>query len=140
MELQDHSTYRKLGLKAIEPEGWMKEILRRYADGLLGSLEEIWPYVDSSNAWKGGDGDSWERGPYYVDGLVPMAFLLRDQELIGKARIWIESAISSQLKTLKASRLVRPRKDGRMVYYRLCDEHIAKILETGKEHSLELYS
>ena len=96
MELQDHSTYRKLGLKAIEPEGWMKEILRRYADGLLGSLEEIWPYVDSSNAWKGGDGDSWERGPYYVDGLVPMAFLLRDQELIGKARIWIESAISSQ--------------------------------------------
>lgn len=51
-----------------------------------------------------------------------------------------QSAISSQLKTLKASRLVRPRKDGRMVYYRLCDEHIAKILETGKEHSLELYS
>ena len=50
-----------------------------------------------------------------------------------------QSAISQQLKTLKTSRLVRARKDGRSVYYRLCDEHIKRILETGKEHNDELY-
>lgn len=85
-----------LKISSINPDGWMREILTRYADGLLGSLEEVWPDVGPDNAWLGGNGDAWERGPYYVDGLVPMAFLLKDEKLLKKAQKWIEWSLSSQ--------------------------------------------
>ena len=49
-----------------------------------------------------------------------------------------QSTISQQLKLLRASRLVRFRKDGRSVLYRLDDEHIHDILALGKEHWEEL--
>jgi DNA-binding transcriptional ArsR family regulator len=49
-----------------------------------------------------------------------------------------QSTISQQLKLLRASRLVRFRKEGRAVLYRLDDEHIHDILALGKEHYEEL--
>lgn len=49
-----------------------------------------------------------------------------------------QSTISQQLKLLRARRLVRYRKDGRNVLYRLNDEHIHDILALGKEHYQEL--
>ena len=49
-----------------------------------------------------------------------------------------QSAISQQLKVLRQSRLVKFRKDGKNSYYRLCDDHINKILTLGKEHYKEL--
>jgi DNA-binding transcriptional ArsR family regulator len=45
-----------------------------------------------------------------------------------------QSTISQQLKLLRASRLVRHRKEGRNIYYRLNDDHIALILSLGVEH------
>ncbi len=51
-----------------------------------------------------------------------------------------QSAISQQLKILRASRLVRFRKDGRSIIYRLSDDHIHRILELGFEHYEELLS
>lgn len=51
-----------------------------------------------------------------------------------------QSAISQQLKLLKASRLVRWRKEGRNIYYRLDDDHIARILSLGTEHYEETLS
>ena len=27
------------------------------------------------NGWLGGDGDVWERGPYWIDGLLPLAYI-----------------------------------------------------------------
>ena len=80
----------------IRIEGWLRNVLECYSDGLLGHLEEIWPDVGPDNAWKGGNGDSWERGPYYVDGLVPMSFLLESDILKAKADVWISNALSSQ--------------------------------------------
>lgn len=44
------------------------------------------------------------------------------------------SAISHQLRVLKASKLVKARKQGKVVYYTLADDHIAAILHTGLEH------
>ena len=38
--------------------------------------------------WLGGDGDGWERGPYWIDGLLPLAYLLEDEELIAKVKPW----------------------------------------------------
>ena len=49
-----------------------------------------------------------------------------------------QSACSQQLKLLRASRLVRFRKDGRNILYRLSDDHITKILQLGLEHYDEL--
>ncbi len=44
------------------------------------------------------------------------------------------SAISQQLKVLRASRLVRFRKEGRNAVYRLSDDHIRRIIKLGFEH------
>ncbi len=49
-----------------------------------------------------------------------------------------ESAISHQLRILKQAKLVKSRKDGKIVYYSLKDEHVIKLFEIGREHALEL--
>jgi uncharacterized protein len=48
------------------------------------------------NAWLGGDGDNWERGPYRIDALCPLAKLLDDQALEDKAMRWIDWTIEHQ--------------------------------------------
>ncbi len=45
-----------------------------------------------------------------------------------------QSAISHQLRILRAAGLVRPRRDGKTVYYALDDDHVRSIIETGMEH------
>lgn len=47
------------------------------------------------------------------------------------------SAVSHQLRLLRGMRLVRPRRDGRLVYYALDDDHIVKLLAQGLEHVQE---
>jgi hypothetical protein len=84
----------ELPLTAVMPRGWLKDQLRVQANGLTGHLDEFWPSLKNS-AWKGGDGESWERGPYYLDGLVPLAYLLEDEELIAKANNWMEHILKS---------------------------------------------
>lgn len=49
-----------------------------------------------------------------------------------------QSAISHQLRLLKQSKLVKFRKEGKVVYYSLDDEHISKIVKKGREHIEEL--
>ena len=48
-----------------------------------------------------------------------------------------ESAVSHQLRLLRSLRLVRARRDGRMVFYRLDDDHIVRLLMQGREHAEE---
>ncbi len=45
-----------------------------------------------------------------------------------------ESAVSHQLRVLRGSRLVRPRRDGRMVFYSLDDHHIVSLFQQGLRH------
>ena len=45
-----------------------------------------------------------------------------------------QSAISHQLRVLKQARLVKPRRDGKVIYYSLDDQHIGKIFEEGLNH------
>lgn len=49
-----------------------------------------------------------------------------------------QSAISHQLRILKQAKLVKYRKDGKVVYYSLDDEHISEIVKKGREHIEEL--
>ncbi len=45
-----------------------------------------------------------------------------------------QSAVSHQLRILKGSRLVKPRKEGKTVFYSLADDHVRKIIAQGMEH------
>lgn len=45
-----------------------------------------------------------------------------------------QSAISHQLRVLKQARLVKFRKDGKVVYYSLDDEHVKQIFDHGLVH------
>ncbi len=48
------------------------------------------------------------------------------------------SAVSHQLAVLRESNLVKTRRDGKVVYYSLADEHVQQIIECGIEHIAEL--
>ncbi len=48
-----------------------------------------------------------------------------------------ESAVSHQLRVLRQLRMVRHRREGRMVYYRLEDDHVADLFRLGLDHVRE---
>lgn len=89
--------YAELPIGAVKPAGWLNEQLLRMRDGMTGHLDSLYPQVmGPRNGWLGGDGDVWERGPYWIDGLLPLAYILEDQKLIAKVQPWVEWALASQ--------------------------------------------
>lgn len=86
----------EIPLGRIAPRGWLLDQLKLQADGLTGQLEEVWPDVGPDSGWLGGAGESWERGPYYLDGLIPLAHVLDDHGLKVKAGKWIDWMLQSQ--------------------------------------------
>lgn len=92
------NAYIKLPLGTVIPAGWLKSQLEAQAAGLTGNLDDFWPDLVNSS-WRGGDGEAWERGPYFLDGLVPLAYLLKDDHLIGKVKTWIEPILASSRDT-----------------------------------------
>ena len=45
-----------------------------------------------------------------------------------------QTAVSHQLRVLKANKLVKGRKDGKIVFYSLTDDHVRSIIDQGMEH------
>jgi len=45
-----------------------------------------------------------------------------------------QPAVSHQLRILKQARIVRARRDGKVIYYALNDAHIRDVLKVGLEH------
>lgn len=89
--------YLELPLGSIQAEGWLLDQLQRMKTGMTGNLDEIYPEVmGKRNGWLGGDGDGWERGPYWIDGLLPLAYLLDDDSLKAKAQPWVEWTLNNQ--------------------------------------------
>ena len=89
--------YTALPLGAIRPKGMLLEMLLRQQNGLTGKLDSIYSLVcGPNNGWLGGTGDGWERGPYWIDGLVPLAYMLDDQKLKTKVQTWVEWSIGNQ--------------------------------------------
>ena len=88
-------TFTPLPLGTILPRGWLKEQLEIQAEGLSGHLDEFWPQLSPDSGWLGGKGESWELGPYYLDGLVPLAYLLDDSKLKAKTSRWINWTLSN---------------------------------------------
>ena len=86
-----------MGLKDfnIEFNSWIKTQLEVQKNGLFGSLDKVWKDIKDSK-WIGGKEEGWERFPYYLNGLVPLAYALNDEELINKANHYMNVIITAQ--------------------------------------------
>ncbi|MGW8266702.1 MAG: hypothetical protein ACWGSQ_10060, partial [Longimicrobiales bacterium] len=87
--------FRPLPLGSIRPGGWLRRQLRIQADGLSGHLDEFWPDVGRSQ-WFGGDAEGWERAPYWLDGVIPLAWVLDDAPLKEKVSGYVEEILARQ--------------------------------------------
>ena len=87
--------YKFFTTNEIKPTGWLKKQLEIQANGLCGNLDKVWPDVRDS-AWIGGDREGWERVPYWLDGFIPLAYLLDDKDMISRAEKYINAIISAQ--------------------------------------------
>ncbi len=90
----------------IKPLGWLRRQLEIQAEGLSGNLDKMWRDVRDS-AWIGGDAEGWERVPYWLDGFIPLAYLLENEDMINRAKKYIYDIISFQ----KADGWICPCKD-----------------------------
>jgi hypothetical protein len=84
--------YSKLPLGDVQPEGWLRSQLIIQSKGLTGHLDE---FVLTDSKWKGGDGFKLQGPPNryisnYLEGLVPLAYILGDQKLKEKSQEYIE--------------------------------------------------
>ena len=48
-----------------------------------------------------------------------------------------QSAVSHQLSLLKSNKLVKRRRDGKMIFYTLVDDHVRLVMKKGMEHILD---
>ncbi|UHG94112.1 beta-L-arabinofuranosidase domain-containing protein [Spirosoma oryzicola] len=88
--------YRELPLSAIKPTGWLRHQLQIMRDGTTGHLDEIYSKISNDNGWLGGKGDAWEETPYWLDGAVPLAYLLDDKALQQKVAKYVNWVIENQ--------------------------------------------
>jgi len=79
----------------LKAKGWLLDQLRIQANGLAGNLDRVWPDVKNS-AWIGGDKEERERVPYWLDGFVPLAYLLDDDDMKARAKRYIDYILEHQ--------------------------------------------
>lgn len=79
----------------IKPKGWLKNQLQIQAEGLSGNLDKVWRDIRNSS-WIGGDAEGWERVPYWLDGFIPLAYLLENDDMIGRAKKYIDAILAAQ--------------------------------------------
>ena len=88
--------FTALPLGSVRARGWLLKQLEMQRDGLTGRAEEALVELNETSAWRGGNKDDWERSPYYVKGLVPLAYTLDDAGLKGRVTKWVEWCLKSQ--------------------------------------------
>ena len=81
--------------KEIKPSGWLRRQLEIQAEGLSGNLDKVWPDIRDS-AWIGGKCEGWERVPYWLDGFIPLAYLLENEDMIGRVKKYMNAIMANQ--------------------------------------------
>lgn len=87
--------YHYCDFSRIKPQGWLRQQLEIQAKGLSGNLDKMWPDIKDS-AWIGGSKDGWERVPYWLDGFIPLAYLLEDEDMIARAEFYVKNILDRQ--------------------------------------------
>ncbi|MVT12379.1 hypothetical protein GO493_29265 [Chitinophaga sp. ysch24] len=88
--------YEALPLGAVKPMGWLRNQLRIMRNGSSGHLDEVYAKVKNDNGWLGGQGDGWEETPYWLDGALPLAYLLDDKPLQEKVLKYVNWTLEHQ--------------------------------------------
>ena len=88
--------YIELPATAVSPKGWLLNQLKIMRDGTTGHLDEVHNKIKNDNGWLGGRGDGWEETPYWLDGAVPLAYLLDDKMLKEKVLRYINWTLDNQ--------------------------------------------
>ena len=85
---------------AVTPSGWLLDQLHLQAQGLSGHLSHFWADIAES-IWIGGsaDGGLHERTPYWLNGVVPLSFLLQnaDRSIRPATGIWVKTNVTTCL-------------------------------------------
>jgi hypothetical protein len=98
-----YGIFRECPLSSIRPQGWLKQSLERYRDGLTGNLEAA-GYPFDSISWHGDESknpcsfvwEPYEQTGYWVDGMLRCAILLDDANLRAKAELSIGHVLDHQ--------------------------------------------
>lgn len=88
--------YKDVPLGSIRPTGWLHDQLEIMRNGTTGHLDEVYGKLKNDNGWLGGKGDGWEETPYWLDGAVPLAYLLDDSILKAKVLKYLNWTITHQ--------------------------------------------
>ncbi len=101
-----YNVFKDLPLSQITPQGWLHAFLSNQKNGLTGNVE-VAGYPFNTSGWaaskivrpgvqKGKDWWPYEQVGYYVDGLIRCAYLLKDEELLTKARQQLQYVLDNQ--------------------------------------------
>ena len=84
--------------------------------------------TEVTTRWRGGNGEAWEKGPYFLRGLVSLAYVSGDPKLKKQAQVWIDSLLDTQ----REDGQIGPRANDdwwpRMVMLKILQQH---YLATG---------
>jgi len=88
--------YFELPVGSVKPQGWLLHQLEIMRDGSTGHLDDLHQKLANDNGWLGGNGDGWEETPYWLDGAVPLAYLLDDEKLKARVERYINWTLDNQ--------------------------------------------
>lgn len=89
--------YSSLPVGSVQPDGWLTTQLDLQANGLAGYLFYFWQDIQDS-IWLGGDGDGGlhERGPYFLNGMVPLAYQTGNANVTAQILTYVDHILASQ--------------------------------------------
>ncbi|KAI1805979.1 hypothetical protein F4811DRAFT_569772 [Daldinia bambusicola] len=90
--------YKPLDLGSVKPLGWFKDQLELEAAGLSGNMFDFYRFVHDSRYIGGSTEYSGlsEASPYWFNGLVPLAFGLGDERILGQVRYYLDYILDHQ--------------------------------------------